>query len=314
MNDKISVIMPAYNASQFIREAVESILNQTYDNLELIVVDDGSTDDTLKILAEYQAKDQRIMVIQNDHGGACKARNTAMHAASGEWIAPMDADDIAVPNRLEKQLEAALAQPEVVMWGTYMQQINVQGKIIGTVQIGPTSIEEFNSMDRSRNAIIVTTSTAFFKRDIALKVGGYDERLPAAQDAEFADRIANEGAIVFLPEFLIKYRLHGNSISAKKFSDQRMYHQFILARNKAKQHGNTLDMQAFVDEYKQKPPLERFFRDMHNKGRLYYRNTGVYLSQKQYAQAILSLTLSVVLSPKFSISRIWNRLFPGRFV
>lgn len=310
----ISVIMAAYNGANFIRQAIESILNQTYQDFELIIVDDGSTDNTVEIIQSYAAKDPRVRLIQNAHGGANKARNTAIAAAKYPWIACMDADDVAVPERLETQLKAAEAEPDVVVWGSYMAQINAEGKVIGAIQIGPTTREQFYGLDRTKNVIMVVNPTSMFKRDIAMQVGCYDERLKAAQDVELWDRMAEYGPVLTIPKKLLQYRLHGDSISATKFFDQRMLHGYVLARNKAKQEGREISLDEYIHDYNNRPVLERFFRDMHNRGRHHYRTTGVFLSRKQYARAAWSLLLSVVLSPRFSLGRVWNRFFPKRFV
>lgn len=310
----ISVIIPAYNAADFIGETLDSILNQTVQQFEIIVVDDGSTDNTVEVVRGYAARDPRITLIQNNHGGACKARNTAIAAAKYPWVAAMDADDVARRDRFEVQLKAAEAHPEVVVWGSYLSQINTDGKTIGMIRVGPTTVEQFNSVDRTKQAIIVTNSSAMFKRDIALQAGCYDERLVAAQDTEFWDRMANYGPVVVIPEPLVSYRLHGQSISAKKFFKQRMLHDYVVARNKASAEGTTLTMEQFIHDYNNKPPLERFQRSMHNQGRFYYRNAGVQLSQKKYPQAVLSLAVSAVLSPQFWIKRVFNRFFPQQHI
>jgi glycosyltransferase involved in cell wall biosynthesis len=310
----ISVIMPAYNASDFIGEALDSILSQTFQQFEIIVVDDGSTDNTLAILRQYAQKDPRITVIQNNHGGACKARNTAIAVAKYPWIAAMDADDVSLPQRFEKQLKAAQAHPEVVVWGSYLNQINVKGDIIGTIRVGPTTVEAFNAVDRTQKAIVVTNSTAMFKREIALQAGCYDERLVAAQDTEFWDRMANYGPIVVLPEPLVSYRLHGQSISAKKFFHQRMLHDYVVERNRLKAIGQSITMEDYIKQYNEKPPVERFFRTTNNRGRYYYRNSGVQIAQKKYIPAIASLALATILSPVFSASRILNRFFPKNHI
>lgn len=310
----ISVIMPAYNASDFIGEALDSILKQTFQQFEIIVVDDGSTDNTLEILRQYAQKDSRITVIQNNHGGACKARNTAIAVAKYPWIAAMDADDVSLPQRFEKQLKAAEAHPEVVVWGSYLHQINLEGKVIGQIRIGPTSVAEFNTVDRTQKAIVVTNSTAMFKREVALQAGCYDERLVASQDTEFWDRMANYGPVVVIPEPLVSYRLHGQSISAKKFFHQRMLHGYVVERNRLKAIGQSITMEEYIKQYNEKPPVERFFRTMNNRGRYYYRNSGVQIAQKKYVPAVASLALATVLSPKFATERILNRFFPKKYI
>ncbi|MDX1993014.1 MAG: glycosyltransferase family 2 protein [bacterium] len=310
----ISVIIPAYNAADFIGETLDSILRQTYQQFEVIVVDDGSTDNTVEIVKQYAAKDDRIRLIQNDHGGACKARNTAIAAAKYPWVAAMDADDVMRADRFEKQIKAAEQNPEVVVWGSYLTQINIKGEPIGTIRVGPTSVEEFNAVDRTQHAIVVTNSSAMFKRDVALQAGCYDERLVAAQDTEFWDRMANYGPVVVIPEPLVSYRLHGQSISAKKFFKQRMLHDYVIARNKAKARGETITMEQYIADYNNKPPLVRFQRSMHNQGRFYYRNAGVMLAQKKYPQAALSLAVSAVLSPQFWLRRVVNRFVPQKHI
>ncbi len=126
----ITVIMAAYNAANFIAYAIESILNQSFANWELIVIDDGSTDNTIEIIKNYIQLDQRVRLIQSQHIGVCQARNIGIQSAKYSWIAIMDADDIALPQRLEKQINAAIANPDVVAWGSYVQHISPTGNIL----------------------------------------------------------------------------------------------------------------------------------------------------------------------------------------
>jgi len=115
----ISIVMPAYNAEKYIAQAIESILNQTFQDFEFIIVNDGSTDNTLKIIEQYAAQDRRIRLVQIDHVGTSAAKNAGVEVAKSDWIAMMDADDISLPQRLEKQVQAAQKSPTVVVWGTY---------------------------------------------------------------------------------------------------------------------------------------------------------------------------------------------------
>jgi glycosyltransferase involved in cell wall biosynthesis len=310
----ISVIMPAYNASRFIRQALDSILRQTYQDFEVIVVDDGSIDDTLHILQDYARRDPRFTVIQNDHGGACKARNTAIAIARHPWIASLDADDVALPNRFERQLAAASQQPEVVVWGSYMQQINVDDKVIGLIRQGPNSVAEFNAIDRSQRTLYVNNSSSMFRRDLAQQLGGFDERLKAGQDTELWDRMAQHGPIVILPEALGQYRIHGTSITAKRFTEQYKVHSFLRARNLAQKHGQTLTLEQYMATYDDVPPMRRFFRSMSINGQRYYRNAGVLLAEKRYLPAVGSMALAFLYHPGFATQRIRGRLARRRLV
>jgi len=304
----ISVVMPAYNASRFIAEAIESILNQTYRDIELIVVDDGSTDNTVEIIKRYVDQDERVQLIQNNHGGANKARNTGIERAKYPWIGCMDADDVAHPERFEKQFQAAEKDPDVIIWGTYIYQINIEGKKLGTIENGPTSREAFNAIDRTKSPIQITQPTAIFKREVALKAGAYDERVKGGQEIELWDRMAQYGPAQVIPEYLLNYRLHDQSISSKRFFDQMIVYNYILERNKYRQRGETLDLEMYQKQFRAKPIWTRFFRYTLFRGQFQYRNAGVLLSEKKYPQAITSLLVASILAPCFTIKRILDRV------
>ena len=126
----VSVVMPAYNSDRFIAEAIESILNQTYRHFEFLIVNDGSTDETSSIASNYAERDPRVRVIESNHGGPSRALNTGIEHAEYEWLAIMHADDVSLPNRLERQLKAACLNPKVVAWGAYAYHVNSAGKIL----------------------------------------------------------------------------------------------------------------------------------------------------------------------------------------
>ncbi len=122
----VTVIIPVYNGAEFIGETIDSALMQTYRNLEVIVVDDGSTDRTPEILRQYARKDQRVRVIMQANGGVSKARNTALAAARGEFIAPLDADDLWLPAKIARQVKRMLAAGEetgaVYSWWVWIDE------------------------------------------------------------------------------------------------------------------------------------------------------------------------------------------------
>ncbi|MBO5321616.1 MAG: glycosyltransferase family 2 protein [Clostridia bacterium] len=128
MSDKISVIMAVYNAEKTLKEAVDSILNQTYKNIEFIICDDASTDNSYKLLEEYAKKDDRIILIKNEVNSRLSfSLNHCLKYATGEYVARMDADDISLPERLEKQMAFLKENPEYQLVGTAMQRFNEKG-------------------------------------------------------------------------------------------------------------------------------------------------------------------------------------------
>ncbi|MFN3313141.1 MAG: glycosyltransferase family 2 protein, partial [Hyphomonas sp.] len=123
----IDVLMPAYNASATIEEAVESLRHQTFSDIRIIIVDDGSTDDSPKIMNRLADHDPRIVVIRKENGGIVEARNTALSHADSEFVACLDADDIALPNRLEKTLQYLREHPDCVAVGGAVEHIDESG-------------------------------------------------------------------------------------------------------------------------------------------------------------------------------------------
>src|SRR6266480_6486765 len=120
----ISVVMPVYNSAGVVAEAVESILQQTFRDFEFIIVDDGSTDDTGEILHEYAQLDKRIRLYSQENSGLIEALNRYCRVAAGKYIARMDADDISLPARLEKQFRFMETHPEVGVLGTWIQDVD----------------------------------------------------------------------------------------------------------------------------------------------------------------------------------------------
>lgn len=305
----ISVIMPAYNSEKFIEPAIESILNQTYKDFEFIIVDDGSTDRTPQIIAQYAAQDNRIRVIQGTHEGVGKAMNTALKAATRPWVAVMHSDDIAMPERLEKQIEAAQKDADVVIWGTDGYHINSQGNILSRFRVGPTTKEE--SRERRRTARIVQAihPTVMLNRDVALKVGGYDESLKVCEDIELFDRMLVHGDLVTLTDLLMKYRIHGSSLAMTKYLAQAVYDRYVKARQLHRlETGEELSFEAFKAQDNQRPTMTKFNQYRKSVAELWYRRAGMAYGEKQYLKTGAFLVLSALLRPMYPFKRAWSQV------
>ena len=122
--------MSAFNSEQYIGEAIESILIQTYGDFEFIIIDDGSTDGTPDVIKRFATLDKRIRVITHKNEGPSRCLNIGIREAKYEWIARMDDDDISLKNRFEEQVKAVKTNPEVIAWGTYAYHINKKNKIL----------------------------------------------------------------------------------------------------------------------------------------------------------------------------------------
>lgn len=226
-NPKISVIMSVYNGEEYLREAMDSILNQTFTDFEFIIVNDGSTDNSLKIIETYN--DERIGIINNEKNiGLTKSLNKALKQAKGEYIARQDADDISLPNRFEKQMKYFEENPEVALLGTSAYIIDETGEIIQKcVVLAKPSIKSLLKKNRFSHGSVMV------KKEIVDKVGGYNDLLRYSQDYELWLRIAKCYEVRNLTQMLYKLRSHNENIRFMNWEESALYHFFALklARN-----------------------------------------------------------------------------------
>lgn len=232
-NPKISVIMSVYNGSRYLREAIESILNQTFTNFEFIIINDCSTDNSWEILTEYSNKDRRIRLFNNEENiGLTKSLNKGINLARGEYIARQDADDVSLPQRFDKQVALLDSYPDVVLVSCDIEVINSEGYFVKKEQrsCDPQWISWYMLFYNH----IGGHSQVIFRRKTAMGLGGYSESYRYSQDYEFWCRIVRVGNIVILPEILHKLRRHNKGITAEKRSEQLDY-ALNISRNNLKQ-------------------------------------------------------------------------------
>src|SRR5690625_385182 len=207
----ISVITPAYNSEKFIKETIESVQSQTYSNWEMIIVDDCSTDKTAEIVTSYQEHDTRIIFIQlEENSGSAVARNTAMEAAQGRFIAFLDSDDMWLPEKLEKQLQFMLTK-QVAFSFTEYARVNEEGTDINAVMKAPASIDYTGLMKHC----VIGCLTVMLDTEKTGKVRMINIR--SRQDYVLWLTLTKNGFLAYsLPEVLSKYCIVQDSISRNK--------------------------------------------------------------------------------------------------
>lgn len=208
---QISVVMSCFNAAAFITEAIESILNQTFADFELILIDDGSTDETLDIIKQYELKDSRIIVIQKENTGQTDSLNVGIQAAIGKWIARLDADDIALPTRLERQLAYVESTPNIVLLGTGCIEINASGYPIKKYYYPGKHSRLVKRL--YLNKAFPPHSSFLCRADVVKRICGYNTRFRCFQDKDLWLRLVEQGEIACLDKPLVKIRKHSNNIS-----------------------------------------------------------------------------------------------------
>lgn len=214
----VSIIIPCFNADRFIGDAIQSALDQTYPRIEVIVIDDGSTDGSLDVLKSFG---DRIRWESGPNRGACAARNRGLELSKGEFIQFLDADDLLHANKLQKQVPLAVAScADVVYCDWYCEAMH---SAAGQLQSSSLTCQDSVILALS---IVISTIAPLFPRSRLQEVGGWDESLPCAQDFDLNLRLACHGVqFLRLPEALITVRRRTDSVSA---DFQRVLKQLIL--------------------------------------------------------------------------------------
>jgi glycosyltransferase involved in cell wall biosynthesis len=216
-NILVTVLMPVYNQEKYIKFSVESILTQTFPNFELLIIDDGCTDKSMAIVNGF--KDQRIRVIKTPHIGQAGAMNIGLKKAAGKYVARIDADDIALPNRLQEQIAFLEANRKIVLVGSWVEVFDDSGKVLG-IRKGPADPLLIRWETIFHNPL-PHPSVCFCKEPI-LALGGYNPSWLHMEDRELFFKVAHKYQAANIPRVLLRYRQHPASLSQKYGKDQRL--------------------------------------------------------------------------------------------
>lgn len=208
---KVSVILPVYNSQDYIKEAIDSILLQSFKNWELIIIDDASSDQTPEIIRI--CKDKRIICLRNNKNeGVAFSLNKGLKQVTGEYIARIDSDDICLPNRFELQVEFLDNNPKTVIVGANAEIINFSGEVLSVTDL-PTTDIDIRNMLFIRNPLI--HPSVMFRKKILDKTGNYNIKFNGAEDYELWFRMLKFGKAYNFKKPLIKRRIHDNVVTKK---------------------------------------------------------------------------------------------------
>lgn len=232
---KVSIVIPVYNTEQYVEECIQSALNQTYKNIEVIVVNDGSTDNSLQIIRKYS---DRIKIINKENGGTATALNAGIKALTGEWFKWISADDVLYENATEIQVEAAKKLGDDAkdsIFCTDVDLIDSTGKKIGEY-VEP----RYNNLDLfERNAILLdrfvgNATTCFIHKSMFDRFGLFNEEIGFQEDYEFYLRVCflHNCRIFLIPKITSKYRIHENQTQKKLAKQQK--NEYIGLQNTKK--------------------------------------------------------------------------------
>jgi len=209
---RVDVLIPAYNAAATLRDAIASAQAQTVEDIRIVVVNDGSKDETPAIAADMAARDPRVQLVNTPNRGIVEARNEALRNATSEFIACLDADDVALPHRLDRELDYLAGHPECVAVGAHVEHMDENGAPLAGMQ-QPTPPGDADPAKAPALEPYIIQSTLLARRAAVEAVGGY-RHVPNSEDSDLFWRLAERGALVNLTEKLGKYRVHTASVSS----------------------------------------------------------------------------------------------------
>jgi glycosyltransferase involved in cell wall biosynthesis len=225
VSPRVSIAMPVFNTARYLPEALRSIAGQTFADFELVIIDDGSTDGSTQVLQEFAAREPRVRLIARANEGLIATRNELLGAARGELIAWMDSDDVSLPERIARQVQAFDLDAQLLCVGSSAQCVDPDGSLLN-VERWPQSYEDVRIDQQQGGGMRFPTT--MMRRAAALQVGGFREPFRIGEDLDFLLRLGEAGKMRNLPEVLYLYRQHVASVCAALGPDWLRYRDEIL--------------------------------------------------------------------------------------
>jgi len=312
VNKHVSIIVPAYNCEKYINDAIESILIQTYEDLEIIIVNDGSTDNTAKIIDNLAQVDSRIKVISQSNKGAGAARNKAISVAKGEFIAFLDSDDIMLEKRIQEQVQYLIKHPEITIVSCLAYYINEANDIIGKISTNLLTVADGKRYLERGKLIYCLQSGVMTRKQALKKVGGYREELLLGQDTELWNRMVEVGYnLVVMPKILVKYRIRDGS-TMTQFKKYFFYIDMIDFNIQRRRKGfREYSKEEFKKFLVSQPWYLKVARFNLRYSQYLYRLSGLMYGNKKYINFILYLLGAFFINPVYTMKKLYNQKFRG---
>ena len=296
---QVTVVIPAFNAERYLRGAARSVLAQTHRALTLVIVDDGSTDDTSRIAEQVATTDPRVHVVHTTNGGRARARNIGVLAApASDYIAFLDADDLWDRTKLTEQLRVMASDSDTVGVGSFMRYVSSSDRVLGeTGQV--ISEADRKQIARGELAPFPISSCLLVRADVFSTLGGFDEALREAEDLDFIARLARVGAICTIEHPLGSYRIHPDSAMAKSRPRVNMFARFVSTRLRERDAGRELSWSEFESKYH--PSWRERRRDAVE---IWYRSAALWRGEGRMLRAIQYAALAALAAPAYTLRRM----------
>jgi glycosyltransferase involved in cell wall biosynthesis len=304
---KVSVIIPAFNAADTLAEAVYSVLNGTYDNLEILIVDDFSSDNTAQVAAQLAEENPQVQYFQNPQNyGVSKSRNLMIEKATGEFIAFLDSDDTWEPKKLEICLTILKENPDIKSVAHALSYLDKHGKKKSYIPTYPITREEMNALKKNGEIPWTFPSAAVIDRETLLEEKGFREDWHVGEDAELFARIAQKYGMLGSKEPLANYRIRGNSLTDKYWLHKRIANDCIKENQRRRIAGEKeLSLNEYEDIYfNNLPQLQKLNRFRELLALHYMRKAGQNWLNRDILPALFFGILATLLNPQASLHKL----------
>lgn len=306
--------MPAYNAARFLSQAIESVLAQTWRDFELIVIDDGSTDNTLEIAQRYAAEDSRVTVYTQPNAGTAATLNRGLALAKSEWVFLMHADDLMHSNRLERQVAFIADHPELSVASSLVRHIDSKNRVIGRDNSKLFTKTAVERLVLANEAIGFSHPAAVLRKSAVLAVGGYRQEFWPAEDIDLWNRLVEKGYKVLVqPEYLLDYRLHGGAVSfsrAKLTCTKVRWLKDCMLRRRA--GATELDWESFLVSQRSASLLTRLNRLRKDFSKILYKSAVLLYAERKYPASISRILVAFLLRPALVFRQLVTKAPIGR--
>lgn len=297
----VTVVLPTYNGSQYVEQAINSILAQTHTDLEVLVIDDGSTDRTCEVITAVT--DPRLSLIRQANTGVAGARNAGLNRARGELVAFLDQDDAWLPQKLSRQI-AVFDDPAIGLVGSLMTYVGSTGRELGTSgEIADAQQERI----AAARLMPFAPSSMIARADVLRELGGFDADLVRTvapiDDLDLVARVARTHRVVTVPERLGFYRVHADAGTFHKFYEMQRGTRFLQARIASRQAGGDLSWANWSAT-----TVDGRDRRRQEKARFLYRRAGFRIASDQRLRGLVDLAQAGALSPSYTIPRLRRQL------
>lgn len=302
---EVSIVVACYNAQPYLAAAMESIMDQTFVDWELIVVNDGSTDSSGMYLRELADRDDRVVLVEQTNQGQQAAANAGIAIAKSPLIARMDADDIAEPERLALQVAYMKQHPNVGLLGGQIRRLGETGS--GLASNFPTEHDDIVAALR-KNHHAICNPTIVFRKDVFDSIGGYWDH-DIAEDWDMFLRMGEVSRLANLNTILLSYRFHSGSINGRRIVEAQLYNEYAAFMSLQRQRKETEStFEEFCDNHRSRrwPASWLFVADSHSIGQ--YRQAIAELYGGKKIRGTMRLAMSLVMSPARTLRRIGNMI------